>query len=244
MRTWPCTTTHVADCLTGQNLIYSDLDATADGMPKQYANVSKNNTIPNVAGGILWSDTVNKVFWLYGGEYYSAPSTFELWGYDTILNQWNQSSAPEDSTSTIKRVSYGAGTTIDKTGYYYGGYLNEKTNPQWSGPPLATSGLIRFNMDTNRLDNVTGPDSIGRAEGVMLSIPASAAGLLIYFGGVTFPYGNATEVPMPMSDVLIYDSKSEIQTKKSFVSSCGPLHAQIQRHRAWCFRGSATLYST
>lgn len=198
----------VTDIITDQVLVYSDLDQVNDGMPMQYANLSKNSTVPDVAGGILWADEVNKVFWLYGGEFSTAPSSFELWGYDVLLNQWNRSSASTLSSSSVKRVSYGAGTTIGDNGYYYGGYLNNLTNPLWGGPPLATSNLVIFDMDANTLTNSTGPDSTGRAEGVMVSIPASAGGMLVYFGGVAFPYGNSTEVPMPMTEILLYDSKS------------------------------------
>ena len=49
-------------------------------------------------------------------------------------------------------------------------------------------------MINNFWTNNSGPDTIGRAEGVMVTIPASKQGLLVYFGGVTFPYENATEV--------------------------------------------------
>jgi hypothetical protein len=165
-------------------------------MPKQFANLTKNSTVPDVAGGVLWQDEVNKVFWLYGGEFSEAPSSFELWGYDVILNQWNLSTASTVSTSPIQRVSYGAGVASSAIGqgFYYGGYLNNLTNPLWTGPQIATSNLIIFDMDGNSLSNNTGYDDMGRAEGTMVYIPASAAGLLIYFGGVTFPYGNETEV--------------------------------------------------
>jgi hypothetical protein len=185
-------------------LLYSDLDEVSDGMPKQYANLTKNNSIPEVAGGVLWQDEVNKIFWLYGGEFSAAPSPFELWGYDVILNQWNQSAASFASTSPIQRVSYGAGVAISESGkgFYYGGYLNNLTNPLWSGPQIATSNLIIFDMDKNSLTNNTGYDNMGRAEGTMVYIPASAAGLLIYFGGVTFPYGNESEVGVRLSAVL------------------------------------------
>ncbi len=165
-------------------------------MPKQYANLTKNNSVPDVAGGILWEDEVNKVFWLYGGEFPSAPSPFELWGYDVILNQWNLSDAAASSTSSIQRVSYGAGVSISDIGkgYYYGGYLNNLTNPLWNGPQIATSSLIIFDMEDNTLTNNTGYDNMGRAEGTMVYIPASGSGLLVYFGGATFPYGNETAV--------------------------------------------------
>ncbi|RMZ87299.1 hypothetical protein DV736_g5478, partial [Chaetothyriales sp. CBS 134916] len=188
-----------------QDLIYSDLNQASNGMPTQYANLTKNSSVPDVAGGILWADEVNKVFWLYGGEYSTAPAPFQLWGYDTILNQWNMSTAAQTATSTIQRVSYGAGTMIGSQGYYYGGYLNNNTTPLWSGDPLATSTLVVLDLDSGVLSNGTGYDSIGRAEGVMVSIPASAAGMLVYFGGVSFPYGNSTDVAMDMTQIILYD---------------------------------------
>ncbi|RMD41435.1 hypothetical protein DV735_g3680, partial [Chaetothyriales sp. CBS 134920] len=189
-----------------QKLIYSDLDHAALGMPAQYSNVTKNSSVPYVSGGILWADEVNKVFWLYGGEFSGAPSTFQLWGYDTILDQWNGSMAGQIGGSPIQRVSYGAGTTIGGRGYYYGGYLNSNTNPLWSGEPWATSTMVVLDLDSGDLSNNTGYDSIGRAEGVMVAIPASAAGILVYFGGVSFPSGNWTEeVAMDMSQILLYE---------------------------------------
>lgn len=174
-------------------------------MPKQYDNLTKDNTVPNVAGGVLWADEVNKVFWLYGGEFSTAPTPFQLWGYDTILNQWNNSNAASTAATPMQRVSYGAGTTMAGKGYYYGGYLNSLTNPLWSGQPLATSNLVTFDMDTGIMSNNTGYDSTGRAEGVMVGIPASAAGMLVYFGGVAYPFANTTEVAMDMSQILVYD---------------------------------------
>lgn len=164
-------------------------------MPKQYANLTKNASIPDVAGGVLWQDEINKVFWLYGGEFSAAPSTFQLWGYDVILNQWNLTTPNLGSGSAINRVSYGAGVAVSESGigYYYGGYLNNLTNPGWTAPQFATSNLLIYDMDANTISNYTGYDNIGRAEGSMVFIPASAAGMLIYFGGVYYPYGNDTE---------------------------------------------------
>lgn len=159
-------------------------------MPAPYANLTKNSSIPDVAGGVLWADEINKVFWLYGGEFSSVPQDFQLWGYDTILNQWNQSSA--DSTD-VNRVAYGAGVGVSERaeGYYYGGYLNNQTNPNWNGAQVTTNSLVKFDMAGNAWTNNTGPDNIGRAEGVMVFIPASAAGVLIYFGGIQ-DNGNGT----------------------------------------------------
>jgi hypothetical protein len=198
--------------------------------PPQYANLTKNSSVPAVAGGVLWQDEVNKVFWLYGGEFASAPSKFELWGYDVILNQWydvsvisliwraslmfpttpitdgriianptrshRNTSATQEPAADIHRVSYGAGVASSEAGlgFYYGGYLNNLTNPEWAGLPMATSNLLIFDMDTGLIANTSGYSSTGIAEGIMVYIPASSAGLLIYFGGVTYPYGNETAV--------------------------------------------------
>lgn len=87
-------------------------------MPVQFANLTKNATVPDVSGGILWADEVNKVFWLYGGEFSTAPVKLDIWGYDTILNQWNKSDAASKAGSFVSRVAYGAGATLDRFGYY------------------------------------------------------------------------------------------------------------------------------
>lgn len=174
-----------------------DLDVLSDGMPTLSANLSKNVTVPSLSGGILWSDSVNQVFYLYGGEYPLVPDEFALWAYDVPLNHWNLT-AESISSSDVERVAWGAGITVEgrAEGYYYGGYLNNNTSPRWNAPQLATSSLIVYDMIANRWTNNTGPDSIGRAEGVIVTIPASRQGLLVYFGGVAFPYGNSTEVPV------------------------------------------------
>jgi len=94
-----------------QGLLYDNLELITGGMPTQYANLSKNSSIPDVAGGILWADEVNKIFYLYGGEFSSTPQDFQLWGYDVILNQWNLS-APSDTP--VERLSYGAGVAVNE----------------------------------------------------------------------------------------------------------------------------------
>jgi hypothetical protein len=132
--------------------------------------------------------------YLYGGEYSDVPQPFSLWGYDVVLNQWNETALSQSSNPDW--VAWGAGTTINARGegYYYGGYSSNRTTPGWSGPSWATNSLLKYDMINNFWTNNTGPDTIGRAEGVMVTIPASKQGLLVYFGGVTFPYENATEV--------------------------------------------------
>ena len=134
--------------------------------------------------------------YLYGGEYSNIPQPFSFWAYDTVLNQWNETAPASSSNPNPNWVAWGAGTSISARGegYYYGGYCSNRTTPGWSGPPWATNSLLKYDMINNFWTNNSGPDTVGRAEGVMVTIPASKQGLLIYLGGVTFPYGNTTEV--------------------------------------------------
>jgi hypothetical protein len=168
-------------------LLYSDLNSTTQdtGMPNQYANLTKNSTVPSVSGGTLWADQINKCFYLYGGEFQGNPTDFTFWSYDTVLNQWNETQY-KSNVNSIQRVSYGAGTQIEELGlgFYYGGYINNHTTPGWDGPPTATSSLIRYDFSSGTLNNNTGPDNVGRAEGELIYLPASDGGLLVYFGGI------------------------------------------------------------
>lgn len=153
-------------------LLYHDLDTTGSGgMPQLFANLTKNNSVSSVHGGTLWVDNVNKRFYLFGGEHYQQPPSpyYTLWSFDVLNNQWVSSDAP----SYIKSVSYGAGVSVSERGegYYYGGWLSNNSVPDWSGPPVPTTGLIKYSMDTNTWSNGTGPDSVKRAEGAMVFIP-------------------------------------------------------------------------
>lgn len=175
-------------------------------MPNLYANLSKNASIPDVNGGILWEDTVNKRLYLYGGEYFgSTPTSFELYSYDILYNQWQ--AIPPTGPGTINARSYGAGVSISSRGeaYYYGGWMNNASASGWTGPPVATSHMIKYDMDANSWSNVTGPDSTRRAEGVMVFIPVGDAGMLVYFGGSQDLYGNGTFTPQSLDTIFMYD---------------------------------------
>jgi hypothetical protein len=187
---------------------YNDLDSVSSGgMPPLYANLSKNATIPNLNGGILWEDSVNKRLYLYGGEYYqTAPAEFILYSYDILSNDWS-SFGPPTGAGTINAVSYGAGVSIPSRGeaYYYGGWLSNASVPGWTGPPKATNRLIKYIMDSNSWSNLTGPDDVLRAEGAMVFIPIGDAEMLIYFGGSQDLYGNGTLTPQPLDKIFIFD---------------------------------------
>jgi hypothetical protein len=187
-------------------------------MPQLYANLSKNSTVPNVHGGTLWADEVNKRIYLFGGEYYIDPPTpYNLFSYDILGNHWDSLGPPK--SASIQSVSYGAGVSVSSRGegYYYGGWLSNTSVPNWgSNAPIATGGLIKYSMDTNTWSNNSGPaDGIRRAEGIMNYIPASDGGLLVYLGGIQDLWGNGSYVGQPMNEILLYDvlsSKWYVQT--------------------------------
>ncbi|KAF7544117.1 hypothetical protein G7046_g9852 [Stylonectria norvegica] len=188
--------------------IYHDLSSvSSSGMPPPYANISKNSSIPNVNGGILWPDEVNKRIYLFGGEFYDeTPWPFALYAYDIINDYWDNYGSPR-SPAVKGALSYGAGLSISSRGegYYYGGWMSNATDADWgSGPGIPTSYMLRYDMDTDNWTNTTGPDDQGRAEGVMVYIPAGDGGMVIYFGGIRGA-ANGTWEGQPMEEILIYD---------------------------------------
>jgi hypothetical protein len=155
--------------------------------------------VPSVSGGVLWPDSTNKLFYLFGGEYDNTDdvqSFTTLWLYDVIYNTWNRSSASDGSLTGIKWPAFGAGAITD-TGiaYYYGGYLTNLSMPKWGNDRLMLSSLISFNMNTRSWQNQT-YDEVQRAEGTMHFIPASDAGMLVYFGGLEMNGNGSSYVSM------------------------------------------------
>lgn len=198
--------------LSEQSLNYSntwlragDLDIDNEGFPQQVV-LAKDASVPSTHGGVLWPDEANKVIYQYGGDYANdRPETFRLWFYDIVYNTWNTSNA---STTDINRASYGAGAVAqDKAkGYYYGGWLTSSSVPGFSSEPVPLANMLEFDMLKSSFRNQSGPDSIRRAEGVMLYVPAGDSGMLVYFGGLEFPNEkNLTEVEgKNMTEILVY----------------------------------------
>lgn len=186
-------------------LLFNDLNSrTDDGYPRQYSNLSKPANIPRLSGGHLWADEVNKCFYQFGGEFLeSSASDFGLWTYDVILNQWN-STKFVSSEKNLQRPAFGAGAHSESRGlgFYYGGWVSNKTTPGWEGPPLALSSIMQFDFTTGNLKNSTHPDGIGRAEGQMVFLPASDNGMLVYFGGIGDPYRNGSATAVSFEIVL------------------------------------------
>ncbi|KAJ6211791.1 hypothetical protein PSV09DRAFT_1159488 [Bipolaris maydis] len=205
-------------------LRYGDLDVDNEGLPQQYL-LTKNEPVSSVQGGILWPDTSNKVVYLYGGEYGNdKPEDFILWYYDIIYDTWNRSDVRNDryTASFLGYVSFlhvycrvlmteGAGVTVqDKArSYYYGGWLTNSSVPGYQ-PRTALRNMLVYDMLANSFKNQSGPDIIPRAEGVMIYLPAGDSGLLVYFGGIQFPYSNGTAE----ADILVYDIGNDLWYKQ------------------------------
>jgi len=94
----------------------------------------------------------------------------------------------------------GAGVAVEDkaVGYYYGGWLTNASVPGYSSRTPLTN-MLTYDMLGNRFSNQSGPDDTPRAEGAMVYLPAGDRGLLVYFGGIQFPYGNLTANGEPMS---------------------------------------------
>lgn len=192
---------------TNNLLLYQDLSAlTSSGMPPLYANLTSNISVPSVSGGILWADNVNKRIYLFGGEYTDDQPREEgkSYNYDALNKVWTASDRPRPG---IQGVSYGAGISVSDRGegYYYGGWLSNGSVAGWSGPAGMTNGLVKYTYDTDAWTNITGPDDVGRAEGVMMYIPASDGGMLIYFGGIKDEFRNGTARWQDMQEIFVYD---------------------------------------
>ncbi|KAJ4364227.1 hypothetical protein N0V95_000849 [Ascochyta clinopodiicola] len=109
--------------------------------------------------------------------------------------------APVDA-DPANQTSAGATASDKALGYYYGGWPTSTLQSEDS-TTKALSTMVVYNMLENKFSTQPGPDQIGRAEGVMLYVPAGDAGVLVYFGGVQVI--NGTHQPLPMSDVFVYD---------------------------------------
>lgn len=193
--------------------------------PQIRATLSKNVSIPDVSGGTLWADSVNKRFYLFGGEYTNdRPNAPNLLAYDVLNNQWDSFGTPGNG---IQSVSWGGAVAIPELGlaYILGGWLSNSSVPGWSGPPFATAGLVQYNMDQRTWSNNSGPDTTPKVEGVMTYIPAGDGGLLVYFGGFSV-FENGTANPSPMSNIYIYDI---VSTKWYTQTSTGDVPAARKR---------------
>lgn len=194
---------------------YHDLDnltTTSEAWPVLNLSPHKDpNVIPTVHGGVLWGDTVNKRFYVFGGADTSGPraTDFTLLSYDTAYDKWDDFGTPK-LTATLNISSYGAGVGISQTGqgYYYGGWIGNDTMKGWGPNKTMSSSFYKFEYDTNKTSSPNPPDKLPRAEGAMTWIPAGDTGLLVYMGGLVDPYGNGTRAPQPLDTIFLFDPTS------------------------------------
>jgi len=129
-----------------------------------------------------------------------------LFRYDIINDGWDDLGAPQ-TTVPMNITSYGAGVGISQTGegYYYGGWVSNQSMKGWTSPRAMTSAMYKYEYDANKFVPANSPsDSLARAEGSMVWIPAGDTGMLVYFGGI-FDQGNGTSAAQPMNKILVYD---------------------------------------
>jgi len=234
---------------TNTFLLYLDLDTQANNFLVENASLPKPSSVPSVQGGILWPDTVNKRFYLFGGEYHGTiapPSQFSLWEFDVFWNRWS-GGVVQSASGNISSVSFGAGTVVDDRGwgYYYGGWQNNATTLGWHGDASAQPGLIKYDMIGNTWSNITFIDSTPRAEGAMFYIPASDQGMLVYVGGVqqnsNFSYvgvssvDRADEFRTLSNAVFRFPSTYDIHAKCVHFASLTFAGHSFVRHRIWLF---------
>ncbi|KAF2463097.1 uncharacterized protein BDR25DRAFT_246528 [Lindgomyces ingoldianus] len=186
---------------TNSLLLYSDLLVTQDGMPKMRSGSGKDSSVPSVAGGALWADEINQRFYAFGGYFTSStPSAFQTWTHDELHGLWSNVSTEGD---VMSYVAHGMSAVAPDAGmgYYFGGYHDNETDLGWTAPRLYTSTLVEFDMVSRKYSNFTGSDGKGRGEGLMVFIPASTSGLLVYFGGVVQERPGGSVV----GEIWIYD---------------------------------------
>lgn len=174
---------------TNSQLLWADTSTVnKDLFPQMYSNLSKPANVPSVAGGALWPDKVNKLFYLYGGEYNSTtppPESHTLWLFDTIYNTWNTTNT-DSSAQGISPLSNGASAVDQNRGraYYYGGWKSNATEVGFSGSPQLQSGLVQYDLTANQWRQSSFIDDTPRGEGALFYVPVSDAGMLVYIGGV------------------------------------------------------------
>ncbi|PSN58874.1 hypothetical protein BS50DRAFT_475119, partial [Corynespora cassiicola Philippines] len=185
--------------VTNEWLVYGDFEIDNSGFPQQFVLPSK--LPPNVAGGSLWADEINNIFYAFGGYFTSeTPKPFETWAFDGNQRTWSNIITQGES---MAYAAHGMSAVSPDTGisYYLGGYQDALTTAEWSGPRRYISRMTTFNMVTREYSTLSGPDLSGRGEGSMHFIPASNAGMLIYYGGVEqYPGSNETK-----GDIWIFD---------------------------------------
>ncbi|KAK4119436.1 hypothetical protein N657DRAFT_581594 [Parathielavia appendiculata] len=204
-------------------------------------------TIPTVHGGVLWGDSVNKRFFVVGGEYTTGfpSSDFHLLSYDILYDKWDDFGQPALATP-LTVSSYGAGVGVSEIGqgYYYGGWISNASMRGWEKGRTMSSAFYKYEYDTNATTRANAPDNLPRAEGAMLWIPAGDTGMLVYFGGVVSPNGtNDTAAPQPLDKIFVYDPSTNAWETQTATGEIPQNRRQFTAGVAWApDRSSYNIY--
>ncbi|KAH7066721.1 hypothetical protein BKA63DRAFT_571128 [Paraphoma chrysanthemicola] len=195
------------DNLSNTDLLYSNLLVVDEfaAMPKMQYAPSTKAQVPSLSGGALWADEINSRFYAFGGyQVGGTPPAFQTWSYDISRNVWVSIVSTGD---LVTSVAHGMSAIAPDAGtaFYLGGYHDRTTNQGWTTSSRYTPNLVEFDLVNRRYTNHSGPNSDGRGEGLMVFVPASNVGLLIYLGGLVQSTNEGTIEMMAMDTIWIYD---------------------------------------
>lgn len=82
---------------------------------------AQDYNVPLVSGDALWPDKVNKLFYLFGGNYESTAELktqnpqgeFQFWSYDTLNGTWAEPMRRDGSRSNVRWPTLGASVVSD-----------------------------------------------------------------------------------------------------------------------------------
>ncbi|CAG9983618.1 unnamed protein product [Clonostachys byssicola] len=216
---------------------YHDLNNFGtDGLlnPQLHINLDKNKTMPTVASGILWPDSINKRFYLYGGNWISPQraNAFTLTGYDIINDRWDDF-GPSNIKLNVTALGAGVGVSQTGKGYYYGGWASDKSMDGGPKDAAMVSDFYEYSYDNNTFKALKGIDDRPRAEGGMVWIPTGDwAGVLVYMGGIVGDGDNKTS-PQPLDEIFLYDATMGVWYKQKAEGQVPQNRGQFCADVAW-----------
>ncbi|VUC25921.1 unnamed protein product [Clonostachys rosea] len=202
--------------------------------PQLHINLDKNRTMPTIAGGILWPDSVNKRFYLYGGNWIlpQRAEAFTLTGYDIINDRWDDF-GPSKTKLNVSALGAGVGVSQTGKGYYYGGWISDKSMDGGPKDAAMVSDFYEYTYDDNTFKSLKGIDDRPRAEGGMVWIPTGDwAGVLVYMGGVVGGDGNKTS-PQPLDEIFLFDATMGVWYKQKAEGQVPQNRGQFCADVAW-----------
>ncbi|KAK1847130.1 kelch repeat protein [Colletotrichum chrysophilum] len=170
----------------------------------------------------IWRDTEFKSFYIWGGQvpYWSKPPENDIWRFEVDGNgggTWSKRSPPNlAELYKLDRATEGAFCQSKTTGYYFGGYANERTDLSITDKDKTRNvpGIVSYDLKTGSINHTTfqGSGKFTFKGGTMEYVPFGPDGLLLALGGfqgapTETGYGNWTGVDF--TSVNLYDIKAK-----------------------------------